>query len=65
MNIQNLSSAFSDISFTLICIIHRRCVHARDKSLLSPSLLILRLTSEHKIPEKRELIDDNDRHLHT
>ena len=30
-----------------------------------PVILVPRLTGEHKIPEKRELVDDNERHLQT
>ena len=32
---------------------------------LATGMHVLRLTGEHEIPEIRELVDDNDRHLET
>ena len=63
--IQNPLSTFSDNSFALIYK-HTCGVWALGgKSLLATAVFILHLTGDHKIPEIRELVDDNDRHLHT
>ena len=49
---------FVIIGATLQTVCTRGC-----RSLLATSILILRLTGEHEIPEIRELVDDIDRHL--
>ena len=33
--------------------------------MLTTSMIILHLTGEHEVPEKRELVDVNERHLQT
>ena len=41
------------------------CAREEAEVALTTSTLIPRLTGEHEIPEKRELVDDPDRHLQT
>ena len=63
MKIQHPFSMFSDFPFVLVCT-NTGGVCARGcRSELATNLLILRLTGEHEIPEKRELVDDPDCHL--
>ena len=64
MKIKNPFNMFSDIAFALICKKHRRRERAGGRILLATSMIITRLIDEHKIPQIRELVDDNDRHLH-
>ena len=63
--IQNLVSMFPDINFALIC--KTQAVRARGETEVcwQPVILVPHLTGEHEIPEKRELVDDNERHLQT
>ena len=63
--IQNLFSKFSNICFALICKTHRRFVPEELEVYWQPVYSFYILTGEHEIPEKRELVDDNDRHLQT
>ena len=42
---------------------YKRCARARRHRLLATSGNVLHLTGDHEIPEERELVDDNDRHL--
>ena len=56
----------TDVYFDFICkSTHPVCAREDAEVLLTPSMRILSLTREYKIPENRELVDDNDRHLHT
>ena len=63
--IQNPFSVFSDFPFILVCKNTGGVCARGGTGLLSTSMHVLRLTGEHEIPEKRELVDDNDRHLET
>ena len=63
--IQNPFSVFSDFPFILVCKNTGGVCARGSTGLLSTSMHVLRLTCEHEIPEKRELVDDNDRHLET
>ena len=62
--IQNPFSMFSDFPFILVCK-NTGGVCARGGTSLLLSMYVLRLTCEHEIPEKRELVDDNHRHWET
>ena len=63
--IQNPFSVFWDFPFILVCKNTGGVCVRGGTGLLSTSMHVLRLTCEHEIPEKRELVDDNDRHLET
>ena len=63
--IQNPFSVFSDFAFILVCKNTGGVCARGGTSLLAASVHVLRLTGEHEIPEERELVDNNDRHLET
>ena len=63
--IQNPFSVFSDFPFVLVCTNTGGVCVQGGTALLATSMHVLRLTREHESPEKRELVDGNDRHLET
>ena len=65
--IQNPVSVVSDVPSILVCKNTGVVCTRGSTGLLSTSMRVLLLTvgGEHEIPEKRELVDDNDRHLET
>ena len=63
--VQNPVSVFCDISFILVCNNTGGVCARAGTGLLPTSMHVPRLTCEHEIPEKRELVDDNDRHIET
>ena len=62
---QNPVSVFWDFLFILVCKNTGGVCARGGTGLLSTSMYVFRLACEHEIPEKRELVDDNDRHLET
>jgi len=73
--IKNPFSTFSEFAFALICNTHthththKRC-GAREEAEVcwkqtTKTLFIRHLTGDHEVPEKRKLIDCNERHLQT
>ena len=63
--IQNPFRVFSGSSFIPVCKNIGSVCALGSTGLLSTTMHVLRLTGEHEIPEKRELVDDNNRHVET
>ena len=61
--IQNPFRTFSDFALVSVCKNTGGICAQGDTSLLATSMHVPHLTGEHEITEKRELVDDNDRHI--
>ena len=63
--IQHPSGVNSGIPFVMVCKNTGGVCAREGTGLLTTSMHVLCLTGEHEIPERGELVDDNDRHFET